>query len=604
MFNCPRTAVRYCYSLLLLLLLQHAVAAQQVRYFTPIDRIIDNNSQLQVVGKVQGQYLVYHSGTQDGPELFSYDSATGASREIDLPFIDPASTRLVNMVAEPDKLFMIIQEVRNGKHYCKTTLLDASGQLLRDPLIIDSSRMDIFGSAAFYHILVSPDKKQKVLYRIVRGFSNTQIFFSGIQLDDNGRILGNTSFYIPFNEEQEVTDDPFLNNDGMMFLPVHDRASNYKLGSTLRLYQSQFRNSPPKITEYYFKENKPVELVLTWQEEKNRLAMGGTYLNFYTKDLEGALALVWDKQVSRPDTVIFLPLEKKFKKSLKNKVYSIPLDETVNSLQMRYLNVQADGSIILLMDMFNNFSFYRNGVFVNVNNTRNPNTNNSSSNNPFQNNSSQFIQQTIQTRTNDRASTGTTGQRGPRSSGNATAVAPLMDMTNPPQSPSLTAANRISNANNNTINPPADPFAGFSAPITAKDAGDVMLRYKNMDYKSVVLFRDGKTGALTRTWNHHLFVPGTPFTNIAILPPTSNKISLLNYEVNGKNIPYLRQSTVGPDGNWTSTQPDKAGHPLLFFKRNYMHCDAHSLITLYNDPSSGETGLAVVNYAPTSLGNR
>lgn len=592
-FSLSSTIACRLLSLILLTLAGHAAHSQQIRYFPPFDKPVGQATQLQVVGKVGDHYLIYYANPEEAPELLVYDSVSQASFSTPLSFIDPTTTKLVNLLPAGNHLCLIIQEIKNGKHYSRSMLLDKDGQPLKDAFLIDSSRVDVFGSSVFYNILVSPDKQKVALYRIVRGFSSSQIFFTGVLLSNKGERIGNNSFYITINEELETTEPPFMNNDGVFFIAVHDKAGNYKLGSSLRLFQSNFLNQPPRIAEYYFKENKPVDLMMNWQEGKNRLVMGGTYANFYTKNLEGSFTLFWDKDLKKPDTVMYAAMDKRFKKDLKNKVYSIPMNEAINQLQLRYFKVTADGTTTLLMDMFNNFSFFKNTIYANMptasnrqsnvaNNGGNPtsalNAGNSYSNQTINNS-------TTRTLYNDRASSAIAGQRG------RNLQLPSTDMQQPPQPPSLNQMNR------NTPQPPAaDATTAYAAPISTRDAGDVLMRYKTLDYKSVVFFRNGATGQVSRNWIHNLYVPGTPFASVGVLPFANSQIGLINYEVNAKNMPFLKLNRIGPDGKWQSEIPDKPGKPLLFYRKNMIYCGEQLMLTLYNDPESGTTGIAEISW--------
>jgi hypothetical protein len=92
-----------------------------------------------------------------------------------------------------------------------------------------------------------------------------------------------------------------------------------------------------------------------------------------------------------------------------------------------------------------------------------------------------------------------------------------------------------------------------------------------------------------------LYVPGTPFTDILILPSDSGQIKLLNYEVSRKNIPYLN-STLFKMNTTTSLLVSNPGQPLLFFKKNIVWWGKNRILTLYEDAENGRIGLAEVRW--------
>ena len=233
--------------LLIALKLSLTVQSQTVSYLPPFERPAGNNNSFQLAGKIDSNYLLYSSRPFNYPEMYYFNSKGELIDIRVLDFIKPGFATHVNMVSFPEYVNMFVQEIRNNMHYTFVVTIKPDGSLTEAPRYIDSTRYDLYGNYAYYSLLSSPDKKRSLLYRVIRGFSSFQVLFNGILLDEKNAIVGSTNFYIPLNPDQEQTGNLFINNEGTLFLPVYDRANNYRVGTNLRIYQSAFTKGPPKI---------------------------------------------------------------------------------------------------------------------------------------------------------------------------------------------------------------------------------------------------------------------------------------------------------------------------------------------------------------------
>ncbi len=563
--------------------------AQSVQYFPPFDMPVSVSQILQLAGKVENNYLLYHYQPGAIPELMLFNEQGQIAGIRSLNFIRPGFASRVNMVTLPDRLNLIVQEIRENKHYVFVAGLNKDGKLWEPIHYIDSTRIDLYGAAVFYNVISSADKKYSLLYRIIQGFSSFQILFNGILLNEKNEILGSAGFYIPFNTELESTDIPLLNNQGIVFLPVFDKATNFRLGTSLRIFQTAFQNKPPVVTEIYLKENKPCELLLDWYAAKNQLVIGGLYYNFYSKNIEGFIAGFITPGTSNADTIIYFSLDKSFKKGLKNRIYGLSTNEAVNTLQSRYFKVDAKGGVILLADMFTNSSYYSNSLFTGFPNSGTTsdgylpqNTRPNSMRNQPGTLNNQQLERDIAAGRNTTTIPSNRSNFSDRASGtnqgrNRTSLPP-----NPP-------TEYFINSQNSRLNNP------FNFTPSTSAAGDVLARNKSLDYKSVFFSIDASHTKKWKNWTRSLFVPGTLYSNVIILSD-ENSIGLLNYEINNRNKPYLVSQKFENEEKIIKQVVDNAGNPILFYKKNAVHLGNSSLLTLYADEEQNKVGLAIIKW--------
>ena len=567
-------------SLLIALNISLTTQSQSVYYLPPFEMPAGNNNSFQLAGKIDSNYLLYHSRPFNYPEMYYFNSKGELIDIRTLDFIKPGFATHVNMVNLPGYVNMFVQEIRNEKHYTFVVTIKPDGTLTEDPRYIDSTRYDLYGNNAFYSLLSSPDKKRSLLYRVIRGFSSYQVLFNGILLDEKNTIVGSIGFYIPINPDQEQVGNIFLNNEGTMFLPVYDKANNYRVGSNLRLYQSAFKNSSPKITEIYLKENKPTEILMDWHPGKNQLVIGALYYNFYSKRIDGAMTIFVKPENNQPDTIIYIPIEKDFRKELKSRIYNISATDAINTLQTRYFDIDEEGNVTLITDMFTNSSFGRKTPSEGLNWETPTETAYRQSMIANSNAATQNTGRDLLNSNRSNQSTNTTNRMyvdrsiiRPRSSQNQLAT-PNMQNILQEESTRLNQPYQVKNYS---------------------DGGDIMVINKTLDYKSVIFSIDASLNSTWKNWARCLYVPGTPFSNVIIIPQKKS-VGLLSYEINNKNVPYLLNQSFQLAGNKISNAIGNTGMPMLFYKKNAVIMDEKSILTLYSDPEQNKLGLAIVKW--------
>lgn len=585
--------MRFCKKLTILSLLiiggilPLRIAAQSITYLAPFELETENDDAFQLIGKINNKFILYHHAPGHEAEFISFNDSGFIEKFTSLPQIHSKVTRNIGMVGRTDRLTLLTQNLENEKLYSIITNYNENGRI-EDPIILDSVRWEIYGRQGHFKIANSPQKKFTLLYRILAGFSNSQIKIETIRLDSLGHPAGAAGFYIPFVAELEMFSPPVISDNGEFFWPIYDKPYNYKLGSNIRVFQLALNSNIPLITELYLKENKPIELQIRPDSKNRRIAIGGLYANFYSKRLEGAFYGFAKMGAKKADSINWLPLEKKFKRELKSGVYGIPFDEVINSLQLKQFHIFPDGTVSILADMFNNFTGLRMTGF-----------NNQSSMVRNRNSAINSIPAPFNATTNSQRSGSNTGLR---SLGNDRASNPNPDQlarNGGFRRSTITGqdANALNAQQNQRIGSeaPFQPFAPayMQESITPGNAGNVLYLNKTLDFKTVV-FTVNKNGSTWKKWTKNLFVPETPFINILQLPNADGEWQVISYEVSQKNIPYLRKVNLKANEAISVEKLEKPGKPFLFYKSNALLLNSGEVLTLYYDPENRQSGLAII----------
>ncbi len=564
--------------------------AQQVRYLAPFEMDTENEDAFQLIGRINQKYLLYHHAPGHEPELVCFNDSGYIEKFLPLGAIMPNSTRNIGMIARKDRFTLLTQHAETGKLYTSITHYNENGPI-GEPQTIDSVRLDIYGRQGMFNIVNSPQKKFSLLYRILAGFSASQIKIETIRLDSVGHFADAAGFYINFQPDLDMFSPPVITDEGEFFWPVYDKPYNYKLGTTLRIFQMAVGSKAPVTSEVYLKENKPAEIQLRPLPEKRTLAFGGLYANFYSKGLEGAFYGFVRMGAKKADSICWMPMDKKFKRELKSGIYSIPFDDVINSLQLRQFQVFPNGTVTVLADMFNNFTGLRAMSF---------NNQSSMTRNRFNSPASTGVTNPVSAITNTQQSGSNTSTR---TIANDRASSPNPDMASRGgmrRNTSRLTESGVPAVQQNAaaaLDAPFQPMAPAYMPeaITPKNAGNVLMRNKTLDFKTVV-FTAGREGEQWKKWTKNLYVPETPFANILQIPDSSGNWQVINYEISQKNVPYLRNILLENTEKPVAVKMDKPGHPFLFYKSNALLIKEKEILTLYVDPETRQSGLAIISW--------
>ena len=563
-------------------------SAQTINFHSQFDSSFIPQGNYFLVGRMAENYLFIYSDYKTQTKLIICDKDGTPLKEKSYDFVNDESTVAVNLIPNKESWSLIIQTVNGNMHYTQTVKLNAEGEILQDLVKIDSARYDKLKSAAVYSMTSSRNGNYFLLYRILRGYATGQILLNYLLLDKDANPLGSKSFFIPFDEVFEVLNNIFLAPNGTVYFALHDKALNYRLGSKIRLYKSDLASDQPFHTEIYLKENKPLELAFDSDPENSFVALGALYSNFYSKDVDGVVAAIFNPATNRLDTVVYMTMDKSFKKDLKKGISGIKVEDLVNQMHLKYFRVNPDKSISIVTDLLSSRDYY------NVTQTS------SSVNNPPSqvgvNGNLMPSQSFDEMRSYIAATTLPSAPDGRRSSSRSPPTGSTGGSNNvfAQQRPTNMGEwnNQMSRLQGMGVTSPSWRNAYDSYFQSTYSSS---IRKNTMVMKSIVFSIDQNHKPLWKTWVWNLYIPETPFTTVTHLP-INNQVSLINYELTQKNDVFLQQQTFSADGKIISQQLAKPQQPLLFHGGNMLRLGDKEVLTLYFDPVRNKVGLASINW--------
>ena len=578
----------------LLMGLCNNLSAQMIDFHNQFDSSFIPQGNYLLIGRMDQKYLFLYSDEAQPTKLVICDNKGTKLKEKTYDFFNGQSTVAVNLIPGKDSWSLVVQSVVENMHYTETVKLSSDGEIIGDLKKIDSARYDKLGSAAIYSMTSSRNGEYFLMYRVLRGFGTGKVLLNYLLLDKSANPLGTKSFFIPFDEKFEILNNIFLATNGAVYFAVNDMALNYRLGSNLRLYKSDLSTDQPILTEIYLKENKPMELAFDSDPENKYVALGALYANFYSKEIEGVFTAIFNPATNKLDTVVYLPMEKEFKKDLKKGISGIKVEELVNRMHLKYFRVNPDGSISVVTDLLSERDYYNNKAGANSFGAQRQRSGGSSTN------VNAMPSQSFDQMRYDIASTQLPMARSGRVSSSQLSQSDLG--ASPSGNNNVFYQQRPSNMgdwNKQMLRSQSEDInnANWQSAYDSyfQQIYSTSIKNNSLVQKTIVFSIDKDHKLLWKTWVPSLYIPETPFTNVTAIP-FNNNVTLINYELTQNQKIFLQQQTFSADGKPSSKALGTTKQPLLFHGGNMLRLSENEILTLYFDPVRYKLGLASISW--------
>ena len=183
--------------------------AQKVTY-SDFSRTDDKNMNFEIIGKISNHFLVYKN-IKSNHHVSVYDNEMAEVQKVKLDFV-PDRIFNIEFIAYPDFFYMIYQYQKRGILYCMGAKMDGNGNILADPVIIDTTSVGAFGDNKIYTTIYSEDKNQIMVFKIRKRndlFNITTILFNK-ELNPVKKTLLVSSY----DDRRDIYGDFLVANDG------------------------------------------------------------------------------------------------------------------------------------------------------------------------------------------------------------------------------------------------------------------------------------------------------------------------------------------------------------------------------------------------------
>src|SRR5688572_20945782 len=307
--------------------------AQSVEFFEPFPKTASSHN-YNLVGALGTRYLTLKTHDSAQPQLIFTDTVTKKSFAKTLDFISRENVLRFSAIPNNETLLVIIHSTEGNKAYVKVASLNDQGDLIEPIKIIDSSRTDLLGDAAYLNVANSTDDQYLLLYRVIAGLKADHLLVNYMLITKQGLTSVTKSFYIPFSFDLQQLTGFFIEPDGSVLLGVYDNDENYRLGSTVNIYRITPAEETPALSTLYLKEKKPVNIFFVKNPITGQIILTSLYRDFYSKNVEGAL-LVFTNNDHSIDTVLYKSFHRDFAKEITNGFPGIRSTDLLNNMELK-----------------------------------------------------------------------------------------------------------------------------------------------------------------------------------------------------------------------------------------------------------------------------
>ncbi len=533
--------------------------AQPIKFFEPFPKA-DSSQNYNLIGIVGASYLTLTTHTNKQPQLIFTDTLSKKSFTKTLDFISRENTLRFSAIPAKEKLLIIMHSIEGNKAYVNLASVDDRGNLIEPIKNLDSARTDLLGDAAFLNIASTEANQYFLLYRIAAGLKEDNMLVNYLLITPQGDKIATKSFYIPINNNLQQFTGFFIEPDGSVLLGVYDNDNNYRLGSNINIYKTTLVEENPTLTTVYLKEKKPVNLFFARNPNSGRIILTALYRDFYSKNIEGALA-VFTNNDNSIDTIVYKKFHPDFKKAITNGLPGMKPQDLLNHMELKQLVIHADHQVSFVADLLapkKSVPGGRTEKFRYIETER----------------PSQVFNDIRYVAANTNIPKVSTGDK------------EADRITNQEiEQRNITNAEEMGNMM------VSGQMPGRSYEAAAYRPSEKKLNAEAMVYKTIVLNAGQTSSTLTGTITQHLFLPGTPLSVIVPLLSPS-KVSLYSYELNKEKKPELTIQSIKFADNKVERSVFPGTQNFVFFQNNAMEVNG-KLITLYTN-GKGEIGVAEI----------
>lgn len=334
-------------SILAFLLCSILAMAQRVTYSDPQREDDYRNTEIEIIGKVGDNILVYKNN-RNKKVISVFNDDMKLQKNIPLTFL-PDNILNVDFVSYPDYFQMYFQYQYKDYVYCYGLMITANGGSKGEPVLIDSSQV---GSgkvkSKIYSVIHSDDHQHVLVYKINQDKDYNNIFYTFL-MDAGLHLVNNSRLVLPMHTKHAFLSNFMMSNDGHFIFAKTERAgSNGNLQSASLIIKPE-RTDSFSIYPIDLKGKYLDEVKLKVDNAQHKVFFASFYTQQRRGSVEGLLAGEYNINAHQLDQVKFLPFDENLRLNAKQ---SSSLNNAFNNYFIRQLVVRGDGGFLLTAESY------------------------------------------------------------------------------------------------------------------------------------------------------------------------------------------------------------------------------------------------------------
>lgn len=328
----------------------------------------DRDINFEILGK-QGKNYVVYKRVRWKHLLAFYDENMKMVKSMRMAFI-PEKSYSLNFITYPDYFYVVYQYQKNNIVYAKMARLDNSGNILNQPVVLDTTKVLLKQERDLYTTTFSENKKHILLYKNVL-LSNSRISIATRSYDDSFALRDSTRLTYPFDDRYDVFSDFIVDNQGAILMGKGKIPAKKSSLSSVELISKQL-NKPTVVTDIPLQKHYVDEFKLKVDNKNGQYIINSFYYKERKGDIEGIFmaAVHYDDEGKLKYNTVFHP----FSDSLRVKINSGEQYKTAfNDLFIKNIIVTKDGGFLVAAESartensgnrsFNRYDYYGNPIY-------------------------------------------------------------------------------------------------------------------------------------------------------------------------------------------------------------------------------------------------
>ena len=331
------------FSFLVTCLLSAQASFAQSYVLSGIEKTDKEDMQYEVLGKVANHYWIYKKNAGVST-IAQYNTQMQLVKQNDLSFL-PAAVTSIEFIMGDDRVFAFYQFQSKTTVYAATAEINADGQLVGSPRIIDTANNIRPGSNLKVFNLLKSDDHRKLAIFSVNTTHEASIKVKVVSLNSEFEMINETAINVNAQNKKSNLSDFALDNAGNLFC-LRNMTLENKAPAVSMLYLAA---NGSEVLESAILNNTLLldDIRLKVDNANGRVVLNSFYATAKKGNVEGIYTYAWDIQAKKE----LFSNAARFTDALRGAVSSKRnLKGAFDDFYLDRIQVQADGSTVVVAE--------------------------------------------------------------------------------------------------------------------------------------------------------------------------------------------------------------------------------------------------------------
>ncbi|MES2432158.1 MAG: hypothetical protein V4556_14575 [Bacteroidota bacterium] len=299
----------------------------------------------EIIGRVKGNIHILKN-VKNKYNLSVYNDSMILLDKKNMDFISSKAFN-IDYVTYPDFFYLVYQYQRKRILYCMGVKIDGNGNMLDQPMVLDTTEINLFADNKIYSVVNSEDKKHIAIFKLLK--KNDHLNFTTLLFDSKLTKVGRSNFILPFNDRTDVYNNFQLDNDGnIVFVRSSTAGSSESIDDLQILVKSPLADTlvsrDVDLEKYYLDDIK-----LKVDNTNKHYVVNSFYNKQKRGNIEGVFSLVLNKQLDSILVKNYLYLDDEIRALAKQDATN---KTAFNNYFIKNIIVKKDGGFIIIAEDF------------------------------------------------------------------------------------------------------------------------------------------------------------------------------------------------------------------------------------------------------------